>query len=80
MDKACQSLGYDIKQRKYTGTWIDSTMSYRWELSGTVDEKSLELTITTSGPGSHRRHVHVSRALPIRIEGFDHDYWRDAER
>src|SRR5262245_27346152 len=49
--KAFQSLGYNIKQKKYTGCWIDSTMSYRWELSGTVDEKSQELTITASGPG-----------------------------
>ncbi len=49
--KAMQSLGYDIKQKKYTGCWIDSTMSYRWELSGAVDEKSQELAITTSGPG-----------------------------
>jgi hypothetical protein len=48
--KAFQSLGYNIKQKKYTGCWIDSTMSYRWELSGTVDEKSQELTITASGP------------------------------
>jgi uncharacterized protein (TIGR03067 family) len=49
--KAVQSLGYNIKQKKYTGCWIDSTMSYRWELSGTVDEKNQELTITASGPG-----------------------------
>jgi len=48
--QASQSLGYDIKQKKYTGSWIDSTMSYRWELSGTIDEKSQELTISTSGP------------------------------
>jgi hypothetical protein len=41
--KAFQSLGYNIKQKKYTGCWIDSTMSYRWELSGSVDEKSQEL-------------------------------------
>jgi hypothetical protein len=48
--RASQSLGYDIKQKKYTGSWIDSTMSYRWELSGDVDDKSQELTVTTSGP------------------------------
>jgi hypothetical protein len=48
--KAVQSLGYDIKRKKYTGCWIDSTMGYRWELSGNVDEKSQELTITASGP------------------------------
>jgi hypothetical protein len=47
---AFQSLGYDIKQKQYTGCWIDSTMSYRWELSGTVDAKSQELEINASGP------------------------------
>ncbi len=49
--KAIQSLGYDMKQKKYTGCWIDSSMSYRWELSGAVDAQSKELTITASGPG-----------------------------
>jgi uncharacterized protein (TIGR03067 family) len=49
--KAFQSLGYNIKEKKYTGSWIDSTMSYRWELSGTVDVKSQELTIMATGPG-----------------------------
>lgn len=48
---ASQTLGYDIAQQKYTGSWIDSTMSYRWELSGTVDSASQELTIMASGPG-----------------------------
>lgn len=48
--KAVQSLGYDIKQKKYTGCWIDSTNSYRWELNGSADDKSQELTITASGP------------------------------
>jgi hypothetical protein len=47
---AVQSLGYDIVQQRYTGYWIDSFMSYRWALSGTVDEKSQELTMTASGP------------------------------
>jgi hypothetical protein len=47
---AFQSLGYDIDQKKYTGYWIDSFISFRWELNGTVDEESQELTLTTSGP------------------------------
>jgi hypothetical protein len=33
-----------------TKSWIDSWMSHRWELSGTVDEESEELTLITSGP------------------------------
>lgn len=47
---AVQSLGYDIEQRRYTGDWIDSFISFRWELGGTVDEASRELRMTTSGP------------------------------
>jgi hypothetical protein len=48
--EAFQTLGYDIEQKKYSGYWIDSFISFRWELSGTVDEESQELTLTTSGP------------------------------
>jgi hypothetical protein len=48
--KASQSLGYSSEQKKYTGYWIVSTMSYRWELSGAVDEKSRELVVATVGP------------------------------
>jgi hypothetical protein len=48
---AFQSLGYDIEQEKFAGSWIDSFISFRWDLTGTVDEESRELTITTSGPG-----------------------------
>src|SRR5262245_36114940 len=73
--KASQSLGYDIKQKKYTGTWIGSSMSYRWELSGTVDEKSQELTLTTSGPGptggtcTFRERYQVQSADSITVIG-----------
>jgi hypothetical protein len=49
--KALQALGYDIEQAKYTGYWVDSFISFRWELSGTIDEGSRELTLTTRGPG-----------------------------
>jgi hypothetical protein len=49
--KAFQSLGYDLEKKKYTGCWVDSFMSYRWELSGTFDETSQELIVTSNGPG-----------------------------
>jgi hypothetical protein len=48
--EAFQSLGYDIEQEKYTGYWVDSFISFRWELDGTVDEESQELMLTASGP------------------------------
>jgi len=49
--KAVQSLGFDVAKKEYSGTWIDSFMNYRWELSGTVDQDNGELTLATSGPG-----------------------------
>ncbi len=48
---AVMSLGYDIEGEAYTGSWIDSIISYRWELGGDVDDHSDELVLSTSGPG-----------------------------
>ncbi len=48
---AVMSLGYDIDGEAYTGSWIDSIISYRWELAGDVDDDSDELVLATSGPG-----------------------------
>jgi hypothetical protein len=48
--EALQSLGYDIEQEQYSGHWIDSFMSFRWDLEGHVDQDSQELVLTTSGP------------------------------
>jgi hypothetical protein len=47
---AVHSLGYDMEQERYTGEWIDSFIGFRWQLAGSVDETSGELTMTTSGP------------------------------
>lgn len=47
---AVQSLGYDIQQKQYAGTWMDSFMGFRWELTGAVDQESREFTLTTRGP------------------------------
>lgn len=48
---AVMSLGYDIERGEYIGSWIDSIISYRWQLAGTVDEETDELVLSTSGPG-----------------------------
>jgi hypothetical protein len=48
--EASQTLGYDIEKQQYTGHWADSFMSFRWELSGSVDEESQEFWLTTNGP------------------------------
>jgi hypothetical protein len=48
--KAVQTLGYDLEGNQYAGYWIDSFLNFRWELAGTVDHASKELTVTTRGP------------------------------
>lgn len=48
---AVQTLGYDIDKKAYTGLWIDNTMSYQWQLDGSLEADSKELVITASGPG-----------------------------
>jgi hypothetical protein len=48
--EALQSLGYDIEREQYSGQWIDSFISFRWVLDGSVEEESQELVLTTSGP------------------------------
>jgi hypothetical protein len=73
--EAVQSLGYDIEQQKYTGDWIDSFMSFRWPLAGSVDAERQELTITTSGPAptggtaTFRERYQFNSADSITITG-----------
>jgi len=47
---AVQTLGYDVDQEEYSGFWIDSIMSYQWQLSGSLKAKGNELVIAASGP------------------------------
>ncbi len=73
--QAVQSLGYDIERQRYTGDWVDSWLSFRWELSGAFDDESQELTLTTSGPaptggtGSFRERYRFESADAITIIG-----------
>ncbi len=48
---AVQTLGYDIDKKAYKGLWIDNTMSYQWQLDGSLEADSKELVIAASGPG-----------------------------
>jgi hypothetical protein len=48
---AVQTLGYDIDKKAYSGLWIDNTMSYQWQLNGSLEADGKELVISASGPG-----------------------------
>jgi len=47
---AVQTLGYGVDQEEYSGFWIDSIMSYQWQLSGSFEANGNELVIAASGP------------------------------
>jgi hypothetical protein len=62
---------------------MDSTMSYRWELSGMVDEQSQEFIVTASGPGPtggtgmfrERYQFHSADSITIVGEMRQGDQW-----
>lgn len=45
-----QTIGYDAKKQKFTATWIDSVMDYRWIYEGTLDEKENKIVFDAEGP------------------------------
>jgi len=48
---AVQTLGYDVAKSAYAGTWVDSVMSYQWQLNGSYESESNELVVRATGPG-----------------------------
>jgi len=49
--KAVQTLGFDVDKSAYSGAWVDSTMSYQWQLNGSYDRDNKELVVQATGPG-----------------------------
>lgn len=44
------TLGYDIKQQRYVGTFIGSMMDFMWIYNGSLDASEKVLTLDTDGP------------------------------
>lgn len=47
---AIQSIGYDANKKQFTGSWIDSTSSYKWHYTGSLDATGRVLTLAAEGP------------------------------
>lgn len=47
---ALQTIGYDAKRKKYTATWIDSSVDFRWIYEGVYDAAEKKLVFTAEGP------------------------------
>ncbi len=44
-------FGYDAEEKKYVGTWIDSTMPSAMKMEGTYDAETKTMTYETEGRG-----------------------------
>jgi hypothetical protein len=48
--QAVQTIGYDLKKKKYIGTWIDGLTDYLWTYEGDVDATGRILSLEADGP------------------------------
>ena len=47
--EAVQTVGFDEKKGKFIGTWVDSTSSFTWQLTGELDETGKKLKLGSEG-------------------------------
>ncbi len=45
-----QTIGYDKKQKKFVGTWVDATSDFIWRYTGTLDAAGKVLVLEAEGP------------------------------
>lgn len=48
--RGIQTVGYDVKKKKYVGTWIDSTNGSMWYYLGTIEKNGTMLVLEADGP------------------------------
>ena len=48
--KAVQTIGYDRKEKKFIGTWVDSMTDFQWDYSGKWLEDKKQLVMEAEGP------------------------------
>jgi hypothetical protein len=44
------TIGYDPRQEKYVGSWVDSTQTHFWTYVGKLDDARTTLTLEAEGP------------------------------
>jgi len=47
--EAVQTVGFDKENNQFVGTWVDSTSSKTWQLTGSLDESKKKMTLNSEG-------------------------------
>jgi hypothetical protein len=66
------TLGYDLTEKAFVGTWIDSMQTHLWTYRGTLDDSKKVLTLETTGPSFTDPTVMVPYRDVIEIKSPDH--------
>ena len=80
--RTVMTLGYDLKEQAFVGTWVDSGSSYLWTYRGALDEERKTLTLEAEGPGPGGKHLRWRDV--IELDGPDRkvhrNYFLDADQ
>ena len=81
--KAVQTLGFDVDKSAYAGTWVDSIMSYQWQLNGSYESDNKEFVVQATGPGPsggtkkyrERYQFHSADSITIVAQMLNGEKW-----
>jgi hypothetical protein len=70
--KSQMTLGYDLKTKRFKGTWVGSMMTHLWVYDGELDAARKVLTLSAEGPSFTGDGSMASYRDVIEIKSPDH--------
>jgi hypothetical protein len=69
------TLGYDLQEKAYVGTWVDTMQTHMWVYRGTLDDAQKTLTLESTGPSFDDPTQTAKYRDAITIVGADQKRW-----
>jgi hypothetical protein len=66
------TLGYDLRQRRFVGTWVASMMTHLWVYDGALDDTGRVLTLQAEGPSMRDPFTLAKYRDVIELVSDDH--------